>query len=159
VDQTARSWYHTAKVTVAPTTVPVRPVSVAASSQLKGHEAQFAVDGYSDTYWEVDLRQDPHPVLTLNFSGPTDLVYAYFRNGTADKYTEQPRPKNLHITYSDGSSQDITLQDKHDAYGVELHARNVTWMKIQVMSVYDAIGSGPNSKIMALAEIELFMLE
>jgi hypothetical protein len=157
VDQTAKSWYHTAKVTVAPSTAPVRPVSVTASSEVRGHPAQLASDTYSDTYWAVDLTKDPHPILTLTFAGPTDLVYAWFTNGTAEKYTEQPRPKNLHITYSDGSSQDVTLLDKHDAYGVELHARNVTWMKIQVMSVYDATGSGPNSKIMALAEIELFM--
>jgi hypothetical protein len=157
VDQTARSWYHAAKVTIAPSTVPIRPVSVTASSQVKGHEAQLAVDTYTDTYWQVDLRQDPHPVLTLTFSGPADLVYAYFTNGPADKYAEQARPKLLHIIYSDGSSQDITLPDRHDQYGVELHARGVTWMKIQVMSVYDATGSGPNSKFMALAEIELFM--
>lgn len=155
VDQTAQSWYHTAKVTVAPTNAPVVPVTAAASSETPGHPGRNVIDGYSNTYWEVDLTKDPHPILTLTFSTPTDLDFVYFINGLEDKYADQPRPKLLHITYSNGTSQDITLLDQHKPYGVELHARGVRSMTIQVMSVYDA----PSSKKMVLAEIELFRRE
>jgi hypothetical protein len=151
VNHRVQNTYHDVKVLVAPTNAPVVPVSARASSELPGHTAKMAYDGYSNTYWEADLAKDPQPVLTLFFSSPTNLDYALITSGLEDNFPSQPRPKELHIVYSDGTTQDVTLIDQHKAQTVDLKARNVRYMEIHVTKVYPVAGN----QIMTLAEIEL----
>lgn len=152
VDATVQSGVQTVRLNFASSTVSVVPFSASASSELQGHTAAMAIDGFSNTYWEADQNRDPQPTLTLTFSSPTDIDSAIFTNGLEDNYSTLARPKTLHITYSDGTSQDVTILDQHKQPAIQLHAHAVRSMSIKVTSVYPS----QQSKIMALAEVELF---
>jgi hypothetical protein len=136
--------------------VEVHPVSARASSELTGHPARFAADLINNDYWAANTGLDKQPTLTLTFDGPTDLDYLLAINGAPDAdYARLARPKTVQVVYSDGTGQELTLDDSPKATSYTIHARQVTSVTLRVTSVYPAGGS----TAVALTEVEFYHLK
>ena len=139
---------------VNPTYVPTRPFQARASSSVPGHGPQLTIDLVNNDYWAADTASDRQPVLTLSFATPTDLDYVIVTTGAGPDYANLARPRDVRITYSDGTTQDLTLKDDPKATGYTLSARQVTSASIRILTVY------PSSRgtDVAIAELEFFRL-
>jgi hypothetical protein len=137
----------------ASTPVSVHASSVTASSSAVGHDGDRATDAFINTYWAAPLAQDPHPKLTVGFTPAANVSVILFISGDADNYRAEPRPKLIHIVFSNGGSQDITLADTNKQQTFTISgASGVTGMTIQVMSVY----TSTSGHAVSIADIEFF---
>ena len=141
---------------VHPNLDPVYPIGESASSAIAGHPPGLAADGYNNTYWAA-LPGDRAPFLKMTFASPTDLADIGITpgpSGTApnDQYRTQPRPHDVHLVFSDGSVQDITLADEAKAQFFPLSAKQVTYVEIHVITVYPT--AGPPRSSVAVTEVE-----
>jgi hypothetical protein len=135
----------------APT--PVHATSVTASSAIAGHAGSLAVDAFSNTYWAASLTSDPHPVLTVGFSPKTNINVMLFISGNTANELSEARPKVLHIVFSNGASQNITLVDNGNSQQFQINgASGVTSATIQITSVYPST----SSTTVALSDVEFF---
>ncbi len=106
----------------APT--PVHATSVKASSAATGHDGSLAVDAFSNTFWEAPLKTDPHPTLTVGFAPGTNVSVMLFISGNTANELSTARPKALHLVFSNGASQNITLVELGELATVQHHRRN-----------------------------------
>ena len=137
--------------TAAPT--PVHASTVTASSSTAGHAANLAVDAFSNTYWAATLSKDAHPKLSVGFSPAVNVNVLLFISGNTANELSGPRPKELHITFSNGVSQNVTLADEATSQQFNINgATKVTGVTIQIMSVY---GSTSGNDV-ALSDVEFF---
>ncbi len=137
--------------TAAPT--PVHASSVTASSSTTGHAASLAVDAFSNTYWAATLSKDAHPMLTIGFSPAVNINVLLFISGNTANELSGPRPKELHIVFSNGVSKTVTLADEATSQQFNVNgATKVTGVTIQIMSVY---GSTSGNDV-ALSDVEFF---
>jgi hypothetical protein len=90
----------------------------------------------------------------MTFARPTDLDYVLITSGAGPDFGRMARPKRVRLSYSDGTSEDLLLKDDPMAVGYLIHGYSVTWVKLQVLSVYP---STQNTWV-AIAELELFQL-
>jgi hypothetical protein len=135
----------------APT--PVHATSVKASSAATGHDGSLAVDAFSNTFWAAPLKTDPHPTLTVGFAANTDVSVMLFISGNTANELSEARPKVLHIVFSNGASQNITLVDSANSQQFNITgASGISGMTIQIMSVYPST-SGAD---VALSDVEFF---
>jgi len=142
---------HFTGTVAAPT--PVHATSVSASSAIVGHPGSLAVDAFSNTYWAASLTKDPHPTLTVGFSPATNINVMLFISGDTANELSEPRPKELHITFSNGASQDVTLVDSANSQQFTINgASGVTSATIQVTSVY----ASTSGNAVALSDVEFF---
>ncbi|HXM56719.1 MAG TPA: zinc ribbon domain-containing protein, partial [Candidatus Dormibacteraeota bacterium] len=136
--------------------VEVHPVGAQGSSELSGHPARFAADLINNDYWAVDTSRDRQPTLVCTFDGPTDLDYLLVINGAPDAdYSRIARPRTVQLVYSDGTGEELTLNDDPKATSYLIHARQVTSVTLRVTSVYPAAGS----TTVALTEVEFYHLK
>ena len=137
----------------APRPKPVAVASLTASSAIAEHPAARAIDPYVNTYWAASLSRDAHPKLTVTFAHAQNVSMMLFISGDTAAEASEPRPKTLHIVFSNGKSQDITLVDsaKPQQFGIN-GAHGITGMTIQIMSVY----SSTSGNAVALADVEFF---
>ena len=132
---------------------PVTAASLSASSAIAGHPAARAIDPYINTYWAAALTTDAHPKLTVAFAHAEDVSVMLFISGDTAAESSEARPKTLHVVFSNGSSQDITLSDGAKAQQVSINgAQSVTGMTIQIMSVY----TSTSGNAVALGDVEFF---
>jgi len=132
---------------------PVHASSVTATSSITGHEANLAVDAFSNTYWAAPLSKDPHPKLTVGFSPAVNIDVLLFISGNTANELSEPRPKELHIVFSNGVSQNVTLADEATSQQFNINgATNVTGVTIQIMSVY----ASTSGNAVALSDVEFF---
>jgi hypothetical protein len=76
-----------------------------------------------------------------------------FVSGDTAAEASEPRPKTLHIIFSNGTSQDITLVDSAKTQQFSINgAQGITGMTIQIMSVY----SSTSGNAVALGDVEFF---
>jgi hypothetical protein len=132
-----------------------------ASSAVAGHPPNLAIDTYLNTYWAAPAN-DRTPYLKISFSGPVDLAKIGFDSGASgtapgDAFVNQPRPKQVHVVFSDGTTADLTLRDEnpavvHNAQFYSVDAKNVTFVEIFVRSTY--LPAGPSVSSVALSEVE-----
>jgi predicted amidophosphoribosyltransferase len=136
--------------------IPVRPESVHGSSEAIGHQAQFLIDP-SAGYWATDTAGDPQPVLSLNFSEPTDLDYMMFTSGAAGgDFAKIGRPRELLVTYSPGGSTErVQLSDDQKPVRYRLHGTHVSSIQIQILSV----NRSDQSTLVAISEVDLLRLK
>jgi hypothetical protein len=135
----------------APT--PVHATSVKASSAVTGHDGTLAVDAFSNTFWESPLKTDPHPTLTVGFAANTNVSVMLFISGNTANELSEARPKVLHITFSNGASQNITLVDSGNSQQFNITGANgINGMTIQITSVYPST-TGTD---VALSDVEFF---
>jgi hypothetical protein len=133
--------------------VPLHASSVQASSAVSGHDGDRATDPYINTYWAAPLKKDPHPKLTVGFAQAENVTAILFISGDADNFGAEPRPKLVHIVFSNGAAQDITLADTNKQQTFSISGANgVTGMTIQVMSVY----TSASGNAVSIADIEFF---
>jgi len=135
------------------TPTPVHATSVTATSSTTGHAANLAVDAFSNTYWAAPLSKDAHPKLTVGFSPAVNIDVILFISGDTANELSEPRPKELHIVFSNGASQNVTLADEATSQQFNINgATKVTGVTIQIMSVY---GSTSGNDV-ALSDVEFF---
>jgi hypothetical protein len=131
-----------------------RPARTAASSEVPGHPASMATDLVSTDYWAADTTRDPRPEVTVTFRQPTDVDYLLVTSGRGPDFDRLTRPKKVRLSYSDGTSEELSLRDDPRATGYPVHGYSVSWIRLQVLSVYPAGGSGE----VAIAELEFWRL-
>jgi hypothetical protein len=135
----------------APT--PVHATSVRASSAVPGHDGSLAVDAFSNTIWSAPLTKDPHPMLTVGFTPATNINVMLFISGDTANELLEARPKEMHIVFSNGASQNVTLVDSANSQQFNINgASGVTGVTIQILSVYGATSGND----VALADVEFF---
>jgi hypothetical protein len=153
--------FNTWRIALRPNYDPVHPVAASASSAIAGHLPTLAMDGYSNTYWAA-LASDRAPVLVLRFNGPQDIAEIGFRSGasgtaTADGFLVQPRPRLVHLVFSNGYTTDLTLKDQEPTqaqfYALgDGKAKQVTFVEIHVQSFFAPAGASSSS--VAITEVE-----
>jgi hypothetical protein len=137
----------------APRPTPVKAVSLTASSAIAGHPAARAIDPDINTYWAASLSTDAHPKLTVAFTHAENVSVMLFVSGDTAAEASEPRPKTLHMVFSNGASQDITLSDSAKTQQVSINGtQSVTGMTIQIMSVY----TSTSGNAVALSDVEFF---
>jgi hypothetical protein len=135
--------------------VHVTVVGVKATSETPpDNGAQQAVDTFTNTAWYTP-PQDAAPTITITFDHAADLKKLRVNNGDSQKFSEFFRPKTLHLVYSTGESQDITLVDSSTKQDFTLHKSNhVTSVEVHVTAMYPTADNQPHP--MALTELEFF---
>jgi hypothetical protein len=143
--------------TIAPTFVPVNATGAVANAAVPGHPAALAVDGLKDTYWAAPegTSEATWPTLTVTLGRAADLDKIGFTAGaSADPraFLALPRPHDVHLVFSDGSTTDLQLRDVRDFQPLDVTAHRVTSVQIQIRSVWP----GQTATTVALAEVEFF---
>jgi hypothetical protein len=64
------------------------------------------------------------------------------------------RPKRVRLSYSNGYSEEVVVKDDPRAAGYQVHGYSVTWVMLQVLSVYP---SSQNTWV-GISELEFFRL-
>ncbi len=139
----------------------VYATGASASTSTAGHLPTLMIDKFNNTYWAAQAK-DPAPYLKVSFHDPVDLAEIGFDSGAAgtaaaDDFLTQPRPHNVHLVFSNGTTKDLTLKDEDpkvakNAQFYPIEAKQVTFVEIHIMSVYATAGASPSS--VALAEVE-----
>src|SRR5207248_7898166 len=141
----------------------VYPVAAAATSQTAGHAASLTIDRTSNSYWAA-ISTDKTPQLVFTFSEPQDLSEILFRSGAPgaqpSDFLNQPRPKAVHIIFTDAQGKlitatDITLTDQEGSQFYPIEAKQTTTARIQIQSVYPATGAARSAVAMAEAEFKI----
>lgn len=141
---------------VSPEYRPTRPSGAEATSSLPGHEPHLAIDGVLNSYWAEGADGDGEgETLVLTFDSPVDLDRIGITpgaSGEVEEFIAQPRPRTLHLVFSDGSAADVDLKDSADFQNFPIKARAVTSVEVHVVSVFAALEGDD----LAISEIELF---
>jgi len=160
-----RGWVNTrvisakSKVTriVNPQFDPVHATGSGATAHITGHDAQKAVDNFSNTYWAAPSPEGKDVVLVLQFEHKVDVDKAIVRSGVAANFQGTNRPQNLHIVYDTGLTYDVALKDSAEPQEVGIgKGHGITTMEIHITSFYKAVKKSPN---VAISKIELFRKE
>jgi hypothetical protein len=141
--------------------IQVYPVRGAASAILPEHGPALVFDKSFNLYWAAPL-DGSMPWVELTFNQETDIAALLVTPGAFDAMTEYARPKEIRITFSDGTSVTRTLEDatlvngddgnkRIAAQTVDVSGDATTFVKIEIVSVYE--GTRP---AVAVAEVEVF---
>jgi hypothetical protein len=133
---------------VSPTLTIERPISVVASTEVADHPATKLFDTFTNTDWQGEGES---PKVTVTFKDELDLGAVYLHIGNADAFVDTRRPAALLLTFSDGSTTTITLEDVHDPQQFDLGASGVDSVVIEVTST-----NGPGGAPVSISEIEFF---
>nr|MDP8970979.1 hypothetical protein [Actinomycetota bacterium] len=148
--------YGVGRRLISPRYVNVHPVQATASSHLPSREPGLAIDRIKDFSWAEGAPGDGvGERLIVTFAEPVDIYRVGFYSGSSQEpeaFTAQPRPKDLHLVFSDGSSADVTLNDTWDFQPFEAGGKQVTEVVIRIDSVY---GPAPDGAC-AIREVEFF---
>ena len=161
VDRVSRT-FTSVRVALRPNYAPVHATAVTATSAIAAHPPTFAIDGFSNTYWAA-RASDRTPVLVIRFGGPVDIAAIGFRSGAsgtapADAFTSQPRPRTVHLVFSNGYTSDLSLTDQDATQPTQFtkladgKANQVTFVEVHVQSVYAPAGASVSS--VAITEVE-----
>jgi hypothetical protein len=135
--------------------VPIGLVSAQGSSEAVGHQAQFLV-APGTGYWAADTSQDPQPAVTLDFAQPTDVDYVVITSGAGWEYANLGRPRHVRVIYlPGGASEDLALYDDPKPTRYQLHGRQVSSARLQILDVYPS----SQSTLVALSELDFFRLK
>jgi F5/8 type C domain len=138
----------------APTLIQVRPSAVAASTQSGSRVASNVVDGKLGTFWSrLVPSEDDHPFLRFSFTQPVRLGRVQIASGAAGaEFARRPRPQEIELQFSDGTTLRTTLADKTGFQTVNFRPRQVDGMRMVVLSTYPS--SGPQRT--SLTEVRFF---
>lgn len=156
VDRTTTAFTTVRKI-VHPNYDPIHPIGASATTAIAGHPPTLAIDGFNNTYWAA-LPSDRAPILVTKFANPVDLADIGFTSGASgtapgDQFLGQPRPHAVHLVFSNGSTQDVSLADSATPQFFTLNdAKQVTSVEIHVMTVWATAGAAPSS--VAITEVE-----
>jgi hypothetical protein len=132
---------------------PVQAASLTASSAIPGHPAARAIDEYSNTYWAASLKANSQPTLTVSFAKSETVSVMLFISGYTSDEASVLLPKTLHLVFSNGTTQNVTLADNGTPQQISINgAQGITGMTIQITSVYGSASGHP----VALGDVEFF---
>jgi hypothetical protein len=132
----------------------IRPSATLATAQIANHPASLATNLVTNDYWAADTAGGRQPTLTVTFNAPTDLDYLLITPGAGRDYANLARPRTLHLTYSDGTGEDVDVPDDPRPSGHEIHARSITSVSMRVTRIWPS----PRSTNVAIDEVEFFQL-
>ncbi|MGH9195859.1 MAG: NADase-type glycan-binding domain-containing protein, partial [Acidimicrobiia bacterium] len=148
--------FTSAKRTVLPDFDPVRPTGAEATSSAKDHPPAAAIDQIKNSYWAEGAQGDgTGQTLVLIFDQPANIDKVGFTAGASAKpeeFVAQPRPKDLHLVFSDGSTKDIRLEDSSEFQAFDVTAKAVARVEIHIVSVYGSL----KGQDCSIAEVELY---
>jgi ribosomal protein L40E len=136
---------------INPKLVPVRPVTVTSNDQVSGHPASQMFDTYANTDWRANGQQ---PKVVVGFDHSFDLGALIVHAGAADKFTDTRRPSKLQLTFPDGTTTVIDLEDDNKAQTINVDKSGIDGFTLEVLSSY-----GPTSAPVVISEIEVFAKE
>jgi hypothetical protein len=153
------SGYQAARRTLHPTLNPVIPDRAEASSALPDRPAMAAIDQLTNTHWsEAAPDEGFGQFLTVIFPEPTDVDKIGVYSGAQDKpesFLAQPRPMSLEFTFLPGGvPRSILLESVTDFQSFDVEARDVTSVKIKIVTVYHALND--SGKDCSITEIQFF---
>jgi hypothetical protein len=132
---------------------PVQAASLTASSAIAGHPAARAIDDFSNTYWAASLSKNAQPTLTASFTKSENVSVMLFISGYTSDEASVLLPKTLHLVFSNGTTQNVTLADNGTTQQIGINgAQGITGMTIQITSVYGSTTGDP----VALGDVEFF---
>lgn len=128
--------------TAAPASAPVIR-EVVASSELKApresYRPNLAFDGKPSTVW-ISKAGGLHQSISAHFKSPVIIRRVSILNGHGEDeehYKMGNRVKTLRVTFGDGGTQMLTLEDKMKMQRFELEPHPpVDWMKFEILSVF-----------------------
>jgi hypothetical protein len=148
--------------TTSPTAPPpalarVEPTSVAASSQSGARVADNVIDGKLGTFWSrLVPSEDAQPFLRFSFARPVDLGRVTIAAGASGaEFSKRPRPQEIELQFSDGTTLRTTLADKPEFQTVTFRAREVDRVRLVVLSTYPS--SGPQRT--SISEVRFFAVK
>ncbi|WP_432585023.1 hypothetical protein ABVG11_02400 [Streptomyces sp. HD1123-B1] len=138
---------------------PVRPEKATSKTSVKGHGADKLLDQYSNSYWlapfEAEGQDAQRATAKLEFDRLVSLDQLIVTSGAADAPTEHGRPRILLLTFTNGKTSVITLEDT--AKPQKFSLKGATGIKGIKVSVGDTFPSKKNDDV-AIAELEWFSL-
>ena len=142
------------------TTVPaqaltqVKPTGVAASTQSGSRIATNVIDNSLGTFWSrLVPSQDNQPSLRFTFGQTIDLARLQIAAGASgSEFGKRPRPQEIELRFSDGSTLRTTLADQPAFQTVSFNPRKVNVVKLVILSTYPS--SGPQRT--SISEVRFF---
>ena len=140
-----------------PALARVAPTSVAASSQSGSRVADNVIDGKLGTFWSrLVPSEDDQPFLRFSFARPVDLGRVTIAAGASGaEFSKRPRPQEIELRFSDGTTLRTTLADKPEFQTVTFRAREVDRVRLVVLSTYPS--SGPQRT--SISEVRFFAVK
>lgn len=132
---------------VSPRLEELRPSGAMATSSGPGHDPAQAWDLDRSTYWSEGAEGDGiGQAIAFLFDAPVELdaiVVVPGAPGGVEAFTSQPRPRELHIAFDDGTGIDVTLRDDPRPQTISLErTKRVGRVEVTISSVYkSATGS------------------
>jgi hypothetical protein len=141
----------------APTLVRVRPAGVAASTESGSRVAGNVIDGKLGTFWSRLVPSgDDQPFLRFSFNQPVKLGRVQVASGASGaEFPKRPRPQEIELQFSDGTTLRTTLADKAAFQTVNFRPRQVDRVRMVVLSTYPS--SGPQRT--SVTEVRFFAVK
>ncbi len=132
---------------------PVSPIDVSATSEVDGRPATFAIDSNTLTSW-IASGDDDEPTLVVRFDEPIDLARIQLWNGSAERFKEFRRVKDIHFVFDTGQSFDLTVLDVPTPEQYEIsNGGGVREVEIHIDDSYNSLGGDE----LGLSEIEFLV--
>jgi hypothetical protein len=143
--------------TTPPTLVQVQVASVAASTQSGSRVAGNAIDNKLGTYWSrLVPSDDDQPFLRFSFDRPVELGrLAIAAGASGTEFSKRPRPQEIELQFSDGTTLRTTLADKQGFQAVNFRPRDVDRVRLVVLSTYPS--SGPQRT--SISEVRFYAVK
>ena len=140
---------------IAPNLVPLHTAGQATGPAIKGHPAQSAFDGFSNTYWASSVANGATPTISASFSPAADVAKILVTSGAVPDYQGSPRPHDITAQFLDAggavvASKDIELKDVKDPQSFDVSAKGAVTFRLTVRSVYASSGGTD----VAITEVE-----
>ena len=147
-------WFGGLKRQIIPSYTQVHAVNATSQQQLAGHAPLLAIDGDTSTWWSANWSSASHPVIEFAFSSPVDLGRLIVSSGQpAPAFGQHARPHELHLTFSDGGTSDVSLADLPTSQTVDVGAHTGTTVDVEIVSIYPGLGGASD---VALREVEFY---
>jgi hypothetical protein len=132
----------------------VKPTGVTASTQSGSRIATNVIDNSLGTYWSrLVPSEDNQPSLRFTFGQTIDIARLQIAAGASgSEFSKRPRPQEIELQFSDGSTLRTTLADQPAFQIVSFSPRKVNVVKLVILSTYPS--SGPQRT--SISEIRFF---
>jgi hypothetical protein len=115
---------------------------VVASTQSGSRLATNVLDGKTSTFWSRSApSNDDQPFLRFFFDRPVRLARISIAAGASGaEFSQRPRPRQIELRFSDGSTIRTTLADKAGFQTVNFPPREIDVMRLVILSTYPSAG-------------------
>lgn len=128
--------YQSVRSRVAPEFVTVTVAETSASSELPEHPALHATDGADNRHWVAGTPGEGQ-FLVVRFAEPVHLRRIGFLAGASgDQFLSHPRPREIHLVYDTGGSDDLELTDQPEFQVHTVDAEGVHQVEVHIRSLH-----------------------